>query len=321
MATRVSATEQTRERLEALIDGRLASAPERSDLMLLAARLILEEALEGEVRDRLGRERYERTGGPPTGYRNGYRTGRMKTAEGMVEYAAPQVRATSEPFVSAVRENLAGRTGALEDLAIELYARGLSTRDIEDTFTDEKGRRLLSRAAVSEITERLWEDYAAFTKRALAEHRVVYLYIDGIAERLRAGQPREAVLAAWGIGEDGRKVLLHLMAGSKEDTKTVRAFFQDMRARGLGDPLLVVSDGAPGIIRAIEEWLPALGAATLPGAPDEEPGGQGADRPVARVQGTGHRLLPGAVASDRPQPCRGNPGRLCDHGAECRCLF
>jgi putative transposase len=256
MATRVSAADQTRERLEALINGRLATAPERSDLMLLAARLILEEALEGEVRDRLGRERYERAEGEPTGYRNGYRTGRMKAAEGMVEYAAPQVRATAEPFASAIRANLAGRTGALEDLAIELYARGLSTRDIEDTFTDEKGRRLLSRAAVSEITERLWADYAAFTKRDLAEHRVVYLYVDGIAERLRAGQPREAVLAAWGIGEDGRKVLLHLMAGSKEDTETVRAFFQDMRARGLGDPLLVVSDGAPGIIRAIEECFP-----------------------------------------------------------------
>jgi transposase-like protein len=41
------------------------------------------------------------------------------------------------------------------------------------------------------------------------------------------------VIAAWGISEDGRKVLLHLMAGSKEDTETVRAFFQDMRARGL----------------------------------------------------------------------------------------
>ena len=122
----------------------------------------------------------------------------MKTAEGMVEYAAPQVRDTAEPFVSAVRENLAGRTEALEDLAIELYARGLSTRDIEDTFTDHQGRKLLSRAAVSEITERLWEDYAAFTQRDLAEHRVVYLFVDGIAERLRAGLPREAVLAAWG---------------------------------------------------------------------------------------------------------------------------
>jgi putative transposase len=256
MANRVPAADQTRERLEALINGRLATAPERSDLMRLAARLILEEALEGEVRDRLGRERYERAEGEPTGYRKGYRRGRMKAAEGMVEYAAPQVRDTAEPFASAIRANLAGRTGALEDLAIELYARGLSTRDIEDTFTDEQGRKLLSRAAVSEITERLWEDYAAFTKRGLAEHRVVYLYVDGIAERLRAGQPREAVMAAWGIGEDGRKVLLHLMAGSKEDTETVRAFFQDMRARGLGDPLLVVSDGAPGIIRAIEECFP-----------------------------------------------------------------
>jgi transposase-like protein len=256
MTTRVSAADRTRERLEALIDGRLATAPERSDLMLLAARLILEEALEGEVRDRLGRERYERAKGEAAGYRNGYRTGRMRTAEGMVEYAAPQVRDAAEPFASAIRANLAGRTGALEDLAIELYARGLSTRDIEDTFTDEKGRKLLSRATVSEVTERLWEDYTAFTKRDLAEHRVVYLYVDGLAERLRAGQPREAVIAAWGIGEDGRKVLLHLMAGSREDTETVRAFFQDMRARGLGDPLLVVSDGAPGIIRAIEECFP-----------------------------------------------------------------
>src|SRR5689334_12775179 len=256
MTTRVSAADRTRERLETLIDGRLATAPERSDLVRLAARLILEEALEGEVRDRLGRERYQRAGGEPAGYRNGYRTGRMKTAEGMVEYAAPQVRATAEPFASAIREGLTGRTEALEDLAIELYARGLSTRDIEATFTDGEGRRLLSRAAVSEITERLWEDYAAFTGRDLAEHKIVYLYVDGIAERLRAGRPREAVIAAWGIGEDGRKVLLHLMAGSKEDTETVRAFSQDMRARGLGDPLLVVSDGAPGIIRAIEECFP-----------------------------------------------------------------
>src|SRR6478752_1334654 len=104
--------------------------------------------------------------------------------------------------------------------------------------------------------ERLWAEYEAFTTRDLGEHRIVYLFVDGIAERLRAGQPREAVMAAWGIGEDGRKVLLHLMAGSKEDTETVRAFFQDMRARGLGNPLIVVSDGAPGIIRAIEECFP-----------------------------------------------------------------
>jgi putative transposase len=54
-------------------------------------------------------------------------------------------------------------------------ARELSTRDIEDAFTDESGRRLLSRAAVSEITERLWAEYEAFIKRDLSEYRIVYL--------------------------------------------------------------------------------------------------------------------------------------------------
>jgi putative transposase len=57
--------------------------------------------------------------------------------------------------------------------------------------------------------------------------------VDGIAERLRQGQRREAVLAAWGIGEDGRKVLLGLMAGSKEDVETVRRSFRICAPEGL----------------------------------------------------------------------------------------
>ena len=193
---RVSASERTREELRALIDGRLGTAASRSDLVRLAVRLIVEEALDAEATDALGRERYERAEGGAKGYRNGYRRGTVKTAEGAVTYAAPQLRETPEPFVSAIREGLAGRTEALEDLAVELYARGLSTRDIEDTFTGEDGKRLLSRAAVSEVTERLWKEYDAFCTRDLAEHRIAYLFVDGIAERLRAGRPREAVLAA-----------------------------------------------------------------------------------------------------------------------------
>ena len=139
---------------------------------------------------------------------------------------------------------------------MEMYARGLSTRDIEALFADEDGRSLLSRTAVSEVTERLWAQYEAFASRDLSEFEVIYLFVDGIAERLHLGQPREAVLAAWGVLADGYKVLLHLAPGSKEDTASCREFFQDMRRRGLPDPLLVISDGAPGLIRAIEECFP-----------------------------------------------------------------
>jgi transposase-like protein len=247
---------RTREELSALIEGRLASPAGRSALVELATRLIVEEALEGEARDTLGRDYYERGAEPGQGYRNGVRSGRLKTAEGSMTYSAPQIAGLEQPYRSEIREHLKGQTEALETLAVEMLARGLSVRDIEDAFRDESGRLLLSKTAVAELGEQLWEDYQAFKSRDLGEYDIAYLFIDGIAERLRPGQKREPVMAAWGFTFDGRKVLLHLMAGSKEDGETVSAFFQDMRARGLGDPLLVASDGAPGIIKAIETCFP-----------------------------------------------------------------
>ena len=63
-------------------------------------------------------------------------------------------------------------------------------------------------------------------------------------------------LCAWGITDEGEKVLLHLSPGTKEDTASCTAFFQDLKRRGLEDPLLVVPDGAPGLIRAVEEYFP-----------------------------------------------------------------
>ena len=253
---RIPASERTRERLTALMSGHGEESDLRSDLVRLAARLIIEEGLEGEATDALGREYYGRGAAPGVGYRNGHRTGRLKTAEGVVEYAAPQISDRAVPFRSRLREIIRGRSEELEALAVEMYARGLSTRDIEALFADDGGQSLLSRTAVSEITERLWAQYEAFASRDLSEFEVIYLFVDGIAERLHLGQAREAVLAAWGMLADGQKVLLHLAPGTKEDTASCREFFQDLRRRGLPDPLLVVSDGAPGLIRAIEECFP-----------------------------------------------------------------
>ena len=70
----------------------------------------------------------------------------------------------------------------------------------------------------------------AFAGRNLAEFEVLYLFVDGIAERLHLSQPRETVLCAWAILEDGKKLLLHLAPGSKEDTISCREFFRDLRS-------------------------------------------------------------------------------------------
>jgi len=192
---RIPASERTREKLKALMEGQNEVGNGRSDLVRLAARLIIEEALEGEAGDALGRDYYARGAVPGSGYRNGYRAGRVKSAEGAIAFSAPQIADRTEPFRSRIREVVGGRTEALEALAVEMYARGLSTRDIEALFADEAGKSLLSRTAVSEITERLWAEYEGFASRDLSEFDVTYLFIDGIAERLHLGQPREAVLA------------------------------------------------------------------------------------------------------------------------------
>ena len=128
---RIPASERTREQLKALMEGKAEATESNSDLVRLAARLIIEEALEGEAEDVLGRGYYARGAAPGTGYRNGYRTGRLKSAEGSIEYSAPQIADRDEPFRSRIRALLGKRTAELEALAVEMYARGLSTRDIE----------------------------------------------------------------------------------------------------------------------------------------------------------------------------------------------
>src|SRR5262249_3179679 len=180
---RIPASERTRERLKALMDGQSEEGDLRSALVRLAARLIVEEGLGGEATEALGREYYARGAAAGAGYRNGYRRGRLKTAEGVVEYAAPQICDR---------------------------ARGLSTRDIEALFVDEDGRSLLSRTAVSEVTERLWAQYEAFASRDLSEFEVIYLFVDAIAERLHLAQPRQPLLAPSPLPPARHNVLLHL---------------------------------------------------------------------------------------------------------------
>jgi len=66
----------------------------------------------------------------------------------------------------------------------------------------------------------LWANYQNFISRDLSKYKIVYLYVDGVAERLRPGQRREPVLAAWGFSATGKRILLHLMAGLSAGGRT-----------------------------------------------------------------------------------------------------
>jgi transposase-like protein len=263
MSQRIPASARTGQRIRQLIVGEDDDI--KSSFIRLAVRQVIEQLLESEVTDQLGRDYYRHGGradpggeepAEGRGYRNGYRSDRLRSAEGSIEFASPQVSDTARPFRSRLRAKLAGRSGELERLAVEMYARGLSTRDIEQATRDEEGEPLLSKSAVSEVTERLWQEYEAFATRDLSEYEIVYLFLDGLAERLHPGQKKDAVLCAWGIDLEGKKHLLALTPGTKEDTACVTEFIQDMKRRGLRDPLLVTTDGAGGLIAAAETSFP-----------------------------------------------------------------
>ena len=230
-----------------------------STLAQLGMKQLVQQALEQEQEDFLGRGRYERRSGEEEasskrGYRNGYEDADLSTAEGKVDVRMPQVRGSSEPYHSRLMEFLAGNSEALERLVTEMYARGLSTRDVEDCFKDhDSGELMISRSAVSEITNQLWEDYRAFSERDLSEIEVEYLFVDAVYESLRRHGAKEGILCSWAITTEGRKVLLHLAVGNKESEACWTEFFRDMIGRGLRAPTSVTSDGAPGLMQAIEQ--------------------------------------------------------------------
>jgi transposase-like protein len=223
-----------------------------SALVETVTRLVVEELLEAEQADYLGgRGRYERRVEGQVGSRNGYEPGRIRTAEGPIEVAVPQVRGAGAPFRSSLMSFLDGNSEVLDRLVTEMYARGLSTRDVEDAFRDATGELLISKSAVSEITDQLWADYQAVSARDLSDIEVEYLFADAVFESLRRHGANEALLVCWGIDSDGRKHLLHLAVGNKESEACWTGFFRNLLERGLRAPTTITSDGAPGLIAAI----------------------------------------------------------------------
>jgi transposase-like protein len=223
-------------------------------------RKVVTEMVEVEVTEFLGgRGHYERRDpeSEVEGYRNGYRDKRFQTGSGTINVPVPRVRNTPEPFKSSILDKLGTRTDQLENLVAEMYARGLSTRDIEDALRDESGNLMLSRSSVSRLAEVLWTEYEEFSERDLSDYDIEYLWLDAVYESMRRHLSRkEGIFAAWGVCRDGSKVLLALDVGIRESTAAWTEFIHGLIRRGLREPLLVITDGSPGLVSAVGSCFP-----------------------------------------------------------------
>jgi putative transposase len=149
------------------------------------------------------------------------------------------------------------RTTTLEALVTAGFVRGLSTRDVEATLAEALGpQAALSRSTVSRICAQLAEEFTAWSARRLDHVELDHLYLDGTSFRYHPGARAEPVLVAYGITTTGSPVLLGLAAAASEGHDSWEAFLADLTGRGLRPPVLVVSDGAPGRVSAVEQALP-----------------------------------------------------------------
>jgi putative transposase len=257
---RVSPTDRIRHHIDELFAEDRPLPEILEEVARLGAQLLMQAALEAEVTEFLGRDRYQRAAACEDvrpGSRNGYREVTVKTTAGPVGLARPKLRGTTEAFASRLFGSHVTKTNALESLVIASFIRGLSVRDVEATLADALGdQAAVSKSTVSSVCQQIKDEYEAWARRRLDGITLDYLFLDASFFRMHPGSPAEPVLAAWGITTGGKPAFIGLAPGTGESADAWADFLTDLKDRGLASPLLIISDGAPGLIAAIEQAYP-----------------------------------------------------------------
>jgi len=223
------------------------------------AKLLLMVGLEEEVHGFLKRRPYERRRDDFCGYRNGHRDRQVSCGAGEIEVAVPRVSDTREAFHSQLLEAWQRRSKLLEETIPLLYVEGLSTRDFKRALKPLWGKSGLSRSSISRANRALKEAFNNWRRRDLSLEEIIYLFLDGVYLGVR-GNSRdvEAVLVAHGISREGKRVVLHLSLGGRESTESWKGVLNDLVERGLRRPQLLITDGNPGLLKAIKDIWPEV---------------------------------------------------------------
>lgn len=174
----------------------------------------------------------------------------------MLRLKVPQIRGRSAPTRSHLWDEWANTSESLKRLIVEMYAGGLSQRDLEDSLEKALGQFLLSKSAVRELTDTLTQEYEAFRTRDLSGDEVASLFLDAVYEPLRRWGGKLGVFCVWAICVDGRKVLLTLSTANSESSESCLEVLRDLLKRGLQTPVTITTDGAAGLIKAIDAIWP-----------------------------------------------------------------
>jgi putative transposase len=224
----------------------------------------LEELIDQELTEALGRGRYERGGA--AGHRHGRRERRLVGSFGPVEITAPRARlaaadgATRE-WRSAVLPRYARMTRQVEALIAGAYLSGTNTRRVKRAL-GALFRGAVGKDVVSRTWRKLKTDWEAWCRRDLAGEDVVRLILDGTVVRVRLDRKATAIslLVVLGVRRDGQKVLLAARNMGGEGEAAWRAVLDDLVARGLRAPEFLILDGAAGLEKALAALWPDVPA-------------------------------------------------------------
>jgi transposase-like protein len=173
--------------------------------------------------------------------------------------AMPQVRGAGRPFHSRLLPPYLTRVPELEELIPLLYLHGLSTRRVRKALGKLLGQRGLSKTTVVRLTQKVVEAFQIWRQRDLSSLQVLYLFLDGIRLGVRRGtREKEAILVAHAVLANGHREVLAVALGSRESTRAWADLLEDLKRRGLPEPLLIITDGGGGLLAAVEAHFPEV---------------------------------------------------------------
>jgi len=213
----------------------------------------VEAMLKGEIEAHLGYAKHEQKTGRKN-YRNGYQKKNIKTEHGSIDIEVPRDRNGSfEPVVVPKRSRL---SQGIESLIISLYAKGMSNSDIEDELREIYGFNV-STSTISLITDKINEDIIVWQNRPL-EPIYLVVWLDAIVFKVRENSKvlNKAIYLAVGLRADGNKEVLGMWLGKNESSAFWMSVLTDLRARGVQDILITVTDNLNGFTQTIKSVFP-----------------------------------------------------------------